>query len=228
MSLDLLVLKERLQGLTCPTFMKTGKLPRMKHVKKRIPEAEAESFSSDKSCFVARVTDSNLREDTLVGTSDLLLIPFKSRKSCYSCFKFFTLQFLPRKFSKSGGLIKGSNKIVLVNEEVRTWTLILKFRHSSTTFYMRGGWRSFCRENGLKLGDSVTFKLESNNMKTPLLRFSTADLKSVSTKDCNKGKRNKSGDSSQKISSSSSSVSEHRFVTLTVTPSSLKHGRLVS
>lgn len=50
--------------------MKTGKLPRMKHVKKRIPEAEAEaeSFSSDKSCFVARVTDSNLREDTLVGT----------------------------------------------------------------------------------------------------------------------------------------------------------------
>lgn len=78
--------------------MKTGKLPRMKHVKKRIPEAEAESFSSDKSCFVARVTDSNLREDTLVGTSDLLLILFKSRKSCYSCFKFLLCSFFQGSF----------------------------------------------------------------------------------------------------------------------------------
>ncbi|AEE85942.1 AP2/B3-like transcriptional factor family protein [Arabidopsis thaliana] len=101
-----------------------GKFPRKKHVKKRIPEAEAKSFSSDKSCFVAHVTDSNLREDTL---------------------------FLPRKFDRSDGLIKGSNKIVLMNEEARTWTLILKFRNSSRTFYMRGGWTSFSMSMGLNL-----------------------------------------------------------------------------
>ncbi|XP_010477477.1 PREDICTED: B3 domain-containing protein REM7-like [Camelina sativa] len=52
------------------------------------------------------------------------------------------------------------------------------------------------------------------------------ELKSVSTKDCNKGKRNKSGDSSQKVPSSSSSASEGRFVTLTATPSSLRNSRL--
>ncbi|CAL9227624.1 unnamed protein product, partial [Arabidopsis halleri] len=108
-----------------------GKFPIKKHVKKEIPEAEAKSFSSDKSCFVARVTDSNLRVDTLS---------------------------LPRKFVRSDGLNKGTNKIVLVNEGARTWTLILKFRDSSRSFYMRGGWRSFCHEHGLKPGDSVTFK----------------------------------------------------------------------
>ncbi|EOA18920.1 hypothetical protein CARUB_v10007553mg [Capsella rubella] len=112
--------------------------------------------------------------------------------------------FFPKKFATSGALIKGSNNIVLMNEVAKKWRLILKFRESSRTFYMRDGWRSFCHENGLKPGDAVTFELESNNLKTPLLRFSTAEFTSVSTKDCNKlGKINKSGDS-QKVSSSSS------------------------
>lgn len=55
-------------------------------MKKRIPEAGAKSFSSDQSCFIARVTHSNLREDTLVGTSDLPLISFESYESSYTCF----------------------------------------------------------------------------------------------------------------------------------------------
>ncbi|CAL9227623.1 unnamed protein product [Arabidopsis halleri] len=174
-----------------------GKLLRKKHVNKRIPETEAKCFSSDQSCFVAHVTDSNLRKDSLS---------------------------LPRKFVRPDGLNKGTNKIVLVNEGARTWTLILKFRDSRRSFYMRGGWRSFCLGNGLKPGDSVTFKLESNNTKTPLLRFSTAESKSVSTKDSSKGKRKKSGESSKEVSSSS--VSENRFLTLTVTPASICCGRL--
>jgi hypothetical protein len=152
-----------------------GKLLRKKHVNKRIPETEAKSFSLYKSCFVAYVTDWNLREDTLS---------------------------LPRNFVRSDGLIKGSNKIVLMNEGARTWTLILKFRDSRRSFYSRGGWRSFCRENGLKPGDSVTFKLESSNTKTPLLLFSIAESKSASTKD------------------------RTRFLTLTVTPSSIRSSRL--
>ncbi|XP_024004605.1 LOW QUALITY PROTEIN: B3 domain-containing protein REM7 [Eutrema salsugineum] len=84
-------------------------------------KTERESFSSDQSCFVARVTCSNLREDTM---------------------------FLPRKFVRPDGLKKSSNKISLINEGARTWTLILKFRESSRTFYMRSGWRSFAARMG--------------------------------------------------------------------------------
>ncbi|AEE85941.1 putative protein [Arabidopsis thaliana] len=120
-----------------------------------------------------------------------------------SCFIFdHVAKSLPRNFVRSDGLIKGSNKIVLMNEGARTWTLILKFRDSRRSFYSRGGWRSFCRENGLKPGDSVTFKLESSNTKTPLLLFSIAESKSASTKD------------------------RTRFLTLTVTPSSIRSSRL--
>ncbi|XP_023634987.1 LOW QUALITY PROTEIN: B3 domain-containing protein REM7 [Capsella rubella] len=98
------------------------KLPRKKH--KRIPEADAKSFSSDEFRFVARLTDSNLQEDTL---------------------------FFPKKFATSGALIKGSNNIVLMNEVAKKWRLILKFRESSRTFYMRDGWRSFAMRMGLNL-----------------------------------------------------------------------------
>lgn len=108
-----------------------------------------------------------------------------------------------------------------MNERLRTWTLKLRFRESSRNFYMRVGWKSFCHENRLEAGDSVAFKLESNNnTKTPLLRFSTLDSisKSVSTKDSIKGKRKTSGEISK----------GDRFVTLTVTPASLRKCRLVS
>ncbi|KAL1210423.1 B3 domain-containing protein REM7 [Cardamine amara subsp. amara] len=174
------------------SLLDQGKLLRKKHVKKRIPEAEAKSFSSDQSCFVAHVTDSNLREDTL---------------------------FFSKKFSMSDDLKKGSNKIIVKDEGVSTWTLILKYRDSSRTFYMRAGWRRFCRKNGLKPGDSIKFKLESNNTKTPLLCFSTAKCKTVSTKDRRKGKRKITGESRERASSSST---ERQFVTLTATPASIK------
>lgn len=128
----------------------------------------------------------------------------------------------------SDGLKKGSNKIIVKGEEVRTCTLILKFRDSSRTFYMRAGWRSFCRENGLKPGDTITFKLESNNTKTPLLCFSTAKSKTVSTKDSKKGMRKITRVSSERVSLSSSSSSKNQFVTLTVSPACLKNCKSVS
>ncbi|VVB10783.1 unnamed protein product [Arabis nemorensis] len=145
-------------------------------------KTELESLS-DSSCFVANISDSNLREDRL---------------------------FLPRKFVTSNDLKKGSNKIVLMNG-VKTWRLNLRFRESSETFYMRSGWRRFCHENGLQSGDSITFKLESNSAKTPVLCFSTAETKSDSTKHRSEGKR-KDG--------------EKGLVTLTVTPASIKYCRL--
>ncbi|KFK29758.1 hypothetical protein AALP_AA7G175200 [Arabis alpina] len=120
----------------------------------------------------------------------------------------------------------GSKAIVIMDEGERTWMLSLRFRESSETFFMIHGWRSFCHENVLKPGDSVMFKLERNNTKTPLLRFFTSESKLVITKDSSKGKRKESGESSHIVSSPSSSLSENRFVTLTVTQSILKDGRL--
>ncbi|CAA7015265.1 unnamed protein product [Microthlaspi erraticum] len=175
-----------------------GNIPRKKHTKKR-NLAEAKYFSSDESCFVATITDSNLREDKV---------------------------FLPRKFVRPDGLKKSSSKIVLMNERQRTWTLTLKFRKSTKTFYMGTGWRSFCHENGLQTGDWITFKLERNNTRTPFLCFSSVESKSVSTKESRKEKRIKTGESSQRVSLSSSPQSENRLVTLTVKPASLKKGRL--
>ncbi|CAH2077351.1 unnamed protein product [Thlaspi arvense] len=174
-----------------------GNLSTKKNVK-----TEPESRSSDQPCFVARVTDSNLREDTM---------------------------FLPRKFGwLLDGLNKGNNKISLANEGERIWTLILKFRESSRTFYMRGGWRSFCHENGLEPGDIITFKIGSNSKIMPLLRFSTLELMKVSTKHSSKGKTGEAGESSQRVpsSSSSSSLKESRFVTLTATPASFRKSRI--
>ncbi|KFK29757.1 hypothetical protein AALP_AA7G175100 [Arabis alpina] len=171
-----------------------AELQRKKLVKTRIHEGEAESFESDQSCLLVRVTDSNLREDTM---------------------------FLPKKFVWS----KGSNKIILMDEGERKWTLNLRFRESSRTFYMSHGWRNFCHENMLKPGDSVTFKQENDNTKTPVIRFSTSESKKcVSTKDSSKGKKRKTAESSQ--SRVPSALSETRFVTLTVTPSSYKKSRL--
>ncbi|VVB10782.1 unnamed protein product [Arabis nemorensis] len=174
-----------------------GKFPRNKHAKKRNLEAEAESsFSSDQPCLVVRVTDSNLQYDRL---------------------------YLQKKFVRPEGLNKGSHKIVLMDEGGRTWTFNLRFRESNGTFYMRCGWRSFCNDNGLKPGDTVTFKQERNNTKTPLLRFSTCvESKRVSTKHSSKEKKIKTGEGSQ----SRAALSENRFVTLTVTPASFKDSRL--
>ncbi|CAA7015264.1 unnamed protein product [Microthlaspi erraticum] len=159
-------------------------------------KTEQES-SSDQYCFVAHVTESNMRVDTL---------------------------FLPHNFVSS--YAKGSNKIVLMNERRRTWMLKLRFRESSRTFYLKDGWKSLCHENGLEPGDSVAFKLEINNAKTPLLCFSSSDTKSVSTKDSSKEKRKRSGESSQQVPSLSSSLSGSRFVTLTATLAGLKQSRL--
>ncbi|VVB10781.1 unnamed protein product [Arabis nemorensis] len=148
-------------------------------------KTEPESLS-DSSCFVANISDSNFRDNRL---------------------------FLPRTFVMSDDLKKGSNEIVLMNG-VKTWTLNLGFSESKGTLYMSCGWRSFCNENELKPGDSVTFKLESNNTKTPVLRFSTAETKSDSTKH-----RKHRSEGNRKDG-------EKRLVTLTVTPASLKHCRL--
>ncbi|KAL0845217.1 hypothetical protein Bca101_018463 [Brassica carinata] len=112
-----------------------------KKVKKNSPNTEADSSSSDNSCFVATVTVSNLHEDSLC---------------------------LPQDFTISNGFKRKCRKIVLTDERERSWALDLRFNKSSDTFYITRGWRNFCEENGKKAGSLFKFKLMRNG-ETPLL-----------------------------------------------------------
>ncbi|KAG2331817.1 hypothetical protein Bca52824_002997 [Brassica carinata] len=80
-----------------------------KKVKKNSPNTEADSSSSDNSCFVATVTVSNLHEDSLC---------------------------LPQDFTISNGFKRKCRKIVLTDERERSWALDLRFNKSSDTFYI--------------------------------------------------------------------------------------------
>ncbi|WZZ40922.1 hypothetical protein YC2023_037181 [Brassica napus] len=115
-----------------------------KKVKKNNSEAEADSSSSDSSCFVAPVTASNLEEDSLV-------------------------RCLPPDFTISNGFKRKCRKIVLTDERERSWALDLRFNKSSDTFCITRGWRNFCEENGRKEGSLFKFKLIMRNGETPLL-----------------------------------------------------------
>ncbi|KAJ4906167.1 B3 domain-containing protein REM12 [Raphanus sativus] len=112
-----------------------------KKVKTNSPNTEADSSSSDNSCFVASVTVSNLHEDSLC---------------------------LPPDFTISNGFKRKCRKIVLADERERSWALDLRFNKSSDTFYITRGWRNFCEENGKKAGSLFKFKLMRNG-ETPLL-----------------------------------------------------------
>ncbi|CAH2061377.1 unnamed protein product, partial [Thlaspi arvense] len=108
-----------------PCFDDKNKLDKIP--KKKNPKREAESSS----CFVANVSPSTLRDDSLN---------------------------LPRSFARANGLDTRCGEIVLMNEKGTSWTLALKQKQCGTT-YIRRGWRSFCSDNGLKAGSFFTFKL---------------------------------------------------------------------
>lgn len=68
-------------------------------------------------------------------------------------------QSLPSRFVRENGLSARCGQMVLMNEKGKSWTLDLRRKNSSGTMYIRGGWRSFCHANGIRAGDSYTFKL---------------------------------------------------------------------
>ncbi|ESQ46463.1 hypothetical protein EUTSA_v10000579mg, partial [Eutrema salsugineum] len=182
-------------------------LPRKKKVKMNSSETEADSPSSDHSCFVALVTASNLQDDAL---------------------------YLPKEFTSSNGLTRRCRKIVLTDGGERSWTLDLRFNKSSDTFYITRGWRIFCDENGKKAGSFFMFKLMKNG-ETPLLSFCPAE--SRGEKASNKESLTIQPSSGKQISKEerkknhlrcrdSTSPIENRYVTLTATHDSLKKGRL--
>ncbi|XP_010460280.1 PREDICTED: B3 domain-containing protein REM17-like isoform X2 [Camelina sativa] len=99
---------------------------------KKGPRKTVES-SSDHLSFVGNVTASSLRNDRL---------------------------YLPLSFERSNGLDKMSGKkIVLLNEEGRSWKLNLAYNKAGMHTYVRSGWKSFCDANGMSQGQQYTFKL---------------------------------------------------------------------
>ncbi|KAG2308241.1 hypothetical protein Bca52824_027989 [Brassica carinata] len=184
------------------------KIPKKKNPKRE----EAES-----SCFVAKVTPSNLRYDKL---------------------------YLPRSFVRANGLKTRCGEIVLVNETGRSWTLKLKRERSRESMYIRPGWRSFCRVNGLRAGSFFTLRLirRGGTLTLCLSPKETEDCSSEANETESLSTESESDEGSSHISSherieredkkcgtiweASSSTSQSRFVTLTVKPLDFKNSRL--
>ncbi|XP_010467375.1 PREDICTED: B3 domain-containing protein REM14-like [Camelina sativa] len=154
---------------------------------------EKSESSLDLSCFVANVTPSNLRYDSLT---------------------------LPMSFVRANGLDTRCGEKILMREKGRSWTVSLKRKKSCGTTYIRGGWRSFCQANGLRAGDFLTFKLIQRG-GTLGLRISPGEIEEE--EDClSEGNVVKS----RSIWKASSSESQNRFVTVTLTPYNIRESKL--
>ncbi|WZZ42236.1 hypothetical protein YC2023_038495 [Brassica napus] len=97
-------------------------------------------------------------------------------------------------------------KIILMNEDGKPWTLFLKYYDTSGHVYIRRGWRSFYQANRKRAKDVLTFKLVKTGTK-PVLQLRAYSVYN-------------------RRSSSSSSISQDRFVTLTLRPYNLKNSKL--
>lgn len=160
-------------------------------------------------------------------------------------------------FSRENGINK-PGKIYLLGKDGSKWlaNLLLESRGRMT---LGDGWKSFVKANGLKTGESFTFKLNwedttpvlslcpekyrtdtrageecSEASKKQSLPIETSSEVKISKNDQNEDKNSKEGSSSWERENShlrcidSTSPSQNRFLTLTITPDSLRHGRLVS
>ncbi|XP_024014605.1 B3 domain-containing protein REM14 [Eutrema salsugineum] len=188
-----------------------GKTP----VLRLYPKTEAGSSSSslDPSCFVAKISPATLRYDSLR---------------------------LPVKFWRENGLNRRCGEIVLMNEKGTSWTLNLKQKRSSCgTMFIRRGWRSFCRANGLRAGDSITFKLIQRGGNLFLRLTSTEskeecsegdEIESLSTESESDHEEmdqdEKSFKNPRSLWKASSSASQNLFLTLTLKPYNLTKSNL--
>ncbi|XP_024014109.1 B3 domain-containing protein REM-like 1 isoform X1 [Eutrema salsugineum] len=258
------------------------KLPRKKKVKLNNPGTEA-VFSSDRSCFVAHVTASNLHTNALPLPQEPLPQDFSSsdghnRKcpknsptqiiSSYSSNEKHLATFtlapvnvrncrlrLPMQFTRENGINK-PGKIYLLGKDGSKWLANL-LQESRGRMTLGDGWKSFVTANGLKTGESFSLKLNWEDT-TPVLSLCPAEYsidsreeggcpearekeplpikpssgKEISISYNNEDENSKEESTSwereknQLISSNSSSPSQNRFLTLTITPDSLRHGRL--
>ncbi|KAF2549992.1 hypothetical protein F2Q68_00037703 [Brassica cretica] len=67
------------------------------------------------------------------------------------------------------GTAKAKQEAAKVNKEGNSWTVSLRFRESSGSYYIRGGWRRFCRDNRRKIGDLMVFNLVGDGKTSPMI-----------------------------------------------------------
>ncbi|CAN6873252.1 unnamed protein product [Brassica oleracea] len=189
------------------------KRKRVKKNPKPVPQASLHS-----SCYVGSVSNSSLKHNKL---------------------------YLGKEFVAANGLNKGCSEIVLKNERGGRWTLPLKHYKSINHTYLGPGWTTFCQVNGIKAEDSFMFKLvrtgdkpvlclcpeeSSHRDKTPLECLEDSDdVNPLSSSTCSGDKSSKSKESKEESlgdKRASSSYSEDRFLTLTLTQKAVKRYQL--
>ncbi|KAJ0262925.1 B3 domain-containing protein REM6 [Hirschfeldia incana] len=161
------------------------------------PETESKSSFSFDYCFVAQVTASNLKLDTLE---------------------------LPMEAANSSVLNKRFHKMILVNKEGNSWTVRLRFRESSGCFYIRGGWRRFCCDNRRNVGDMVVFNLVGDGKTSPMICICPEEeCSEVMSKHMRENKKTKRRP--KWVASSSSR--ENRYVTISLTRYNFRTSKLI-
>ncbi|KAF8097558.1 hypothetical protein N665_0286s0066 [Sinapis alba] len=119
--------------------------------------------------------------------------------------------YLSSKFARSNGLNNRQCEIDLRNEQGESWTLDLRHNKTTGQTFVRNGWTSFCKANGIKVESFCRFKLVQNGTK-PLLQLcpNTEGDDEVETKDC----------------SEPASMNQNKIVALELKPYMFKTGRL--
>lgn len=134
------------------------------------------------------------------------------------------LQDLPIEAASSNALNKRCHEMIVVNKDGNSWTVSLRFRESSGIYYIRGGWRRFCRDNRLKVGDPMMFNLVGDGKTSPMIcvcpEEECSELMSKYMRANKKTKRRPTW-----VASSSSR--ENRFVTIYLTRYNFRTSKLV-
>lgn len=118
--------------------------------------------------------------------------------------------------------------MIVVNKEGKSWTLNLKFRESDGSYYIRGGWRSFCRENRRKVGDLIPFNLVGDGKTTPMICICPEEECSELISEYMSTERGKKKTEKRRRWVVSSSSRQNRFVTIMLTRYNIKNSKLVS
>lgn len=71
------------------------------------------------------------------------------------------MQFIPKWFADTH-FEKGKTKIKLTNSEDKTWDVNYTVNNGRSVFV--GGWRSFARDNNLKIGNVCIFELAAEKV----------------------------------------------------------------
>ncbi|KAH0938630.1 hypothetical protein HID58_006091 [Brassica napus] len=81
----------------------------------------------------------------------------------------FTFCYLPEGATTCTALNKQCQEIILVNKEGNSWTVSLRFSEADGMYYIRRGWRKFCRANRCTIGDLFVFNVVGDGKTTPLM-----------------------------------------------------------